>query len=346
MPEENATPATNPHLVQFRKIIPENRAVKKALSLLASGWRETSVPEYQQIINGLLEHVKELEKEAYTDPTTEHLNKNAFHAVLRNIVKQRLDSENATPEPVTVVMLDLNYLKPLNNISYHGCGDAAINYLAEFVSKKLRNGYTENGTLQVEEKRKNPTPKEVDLFTRMSSGDEFGIIMKNCTPEQAKAKIQPILDEMAKASLTGKNSKGENVDPCIGTDDRRRKARIQVSAAFGCAQLPDKFPKGFKSSGDSKKDIEEIIARTLKSAGEEEKRNKRLSKERAALINKDSKIIEGGFPALDDREEATKIIVKIMKHRFDEYEKNLPKGSTPSAEPEKTNGKTNGPTRQ
>lgn len=345
MPEENATPATNPHLAQFRKIIPENQDIKKALSHQKYNWRETSVPEYQSIIDGLLEHVKELEKEAYTDPTTGHLNKNAFHAILRHIVKQRLDSENATPEPVTVVMLDLNYLKPLNTISHFGCGDAAINYLTEFVSKKLRNGDTENGTPQGEEKRKKPTPKEVDFFARIG-GDEFGIIMKNCTPEQAKAKIQPILNEMAKASLTGKDNNEQNIKPCIGTDKFGRKARIQVSAAFGCAQLPDKFPKGFQSNKDTNKDIEEIIAITLKAAGEEEKANKALSKENAAEVEKNKPVIEAGFPAVDDRLDAIRVIGNIMNRRFDEYEKNLPKGSTPSAEPEKTDGKTNGPTRQ
>lgn len=236
------------------------------------------------------ERIKNLEKMAFTDPKTGYLNVTAFQRVLGDIVKKRLHDESGkSAEPVTIAVIDLNYLKPINNMSYHGCGDVAIKYLADYLSKHLRSG--EIGDRRTLDDGK-AQPK--DLFTRLSNGDEFAVIMKNCTAEQARGRLGEILDKMAEESI-GKNN------PCIGKDDVDRKFPIQVSAAFGCAQLPDKYPEGMKRTGNPEIDAGDVIDATKHVAAAEEKHDKMRSRKHAASI-------EGGFPACDDRQNAEKII--------------------------------------
>lgn len=296
--------------------LPQNPEVIGALARHALRDATLSTADYQKITDNLkeqldllskkdvakTEEIKYLEKEAFTDPATGHLNKNAFHAALRNIVESRSNGKDKSGEPVTVVVLDLNYLKPFNNISYHGCGDKAIDYLTNFVSSRLRHSIAQT---KEEEKKTGLTHKKDDLFTRLSNGDEFAIIMKNCPPEKARERILPILQEMARESVTGKDKEGKDVRPCIGEDKEDRKANLQVSAAFGCAQLPEVLPKDMTNQ-----DIEDVIKKTLKAAGEEEQNNKMPSKKFAASI-------EGGYPARDDRGEAMKDIGAILRKRFD-----------------------------
>lgn len=299
--------------------LPENKEVREGLAKIASGERlsdkdlkkiaEQASAQLEAMgkrVEGDRKKIDGLRQEAFTDPETGLLNKNAFHEALRNIVKPRLQApDNAEkPEPVTVVVIDLNYLKPINNASYHGCGNAAINYLTDYISKNLRD----EDKPHAGEHRDKPAVQK-DLFTRLSAGDEFGIIMKNCTPEVARKRLEPILNKMAEESV-GKNN------PCIGVDNRGRKVPLQVSSAFGCAQLPDKYTAGMELSNDLNSNINEVIHKTLKAASEEEKKDKIRSKRYAASV-------PGGFPYSDDRGSAEKSLGRFLNEsarKFNKFE--------------------------
>jgi GGDEF domain-containing protein len=300
--------------------LPENKELREGLEKIASGGHVSSndLKKIARQASAQLEardkrigddrkKIDYLRQEAFIDPETKLLNKSAFHAALKNIVKQRLQAPDnaAKPEPVTVVVIDLNYLKPINNASYHGCGNAAINYLTDYISKNLRG----EDKPHAGEHRGKPAEQN-DLFTRLSAGDEFGIIMKNCTPEVAGERLQPILNKMAEESI-GKDN------PCIGVDNRGRKVPLQVSAAFGCAQLPDKYAKGMELSSDLDTNINEVIHKTLKAASEEEKKDKVRSKTDASSVK------PGGFPYSDDRQGAEKTLGKFLNEsarKFNRFE--------------------------
>lgn len=282
-------------LDQFRdKWLPRNPAVKKALALKASEGKSGTVEEYKEIVDGLMAENKFLEKEAFTDPLTARPNRNAFDAALEHIITENSKAidEGKKPEdlaPTTVIFLDLNYLKQLNNISFGNGGDKAIQYLSDYVTKKLRkpDGHT-------------ATP-EGDLFARFG-GDELGIIMKNCTKEQADLKIRKIVEDMARDSL-------DPVNGCICTDDHtHQSAAVQVSAAFGSAELLKELPE-VEKTGNKEEDIKKIMTLSMSAAQQAEKLDKSDSKKFAASI-------VGGMPQADDREEAEKTVRAMLEKRF------------------------------
>ena len=288
---------------RFRsKWLPENPIIKQSLELLSSDNEKLSIDDCKGIIAKLVEHSNFLEKFAFLDQRTRQLNVNAFHAALKNIINDNIKAkeDGKDIEPTTVVVIDLNYLKALNNVSYGGCGDAAIEYLTKFVTERLRN----DNSHPESDKRKSTTSSD-QLFTRMSNGDEFAIIMKNCTPETAQKRIKPILESMARASVSKEA-------PCFASNKNGTKIILPVSAAFGCASLLDVPPSSGKFGKNREKDIEEIIDYTVKKAGDNEAENKKESKDYAEK--------HGGFPSIDDRQDAVKKITEILNVKFTKAE--------------------------
>lgn len=285
----------NDQLYVLKGSLPEDPLVNNAIHTLSQNIKPDS-PEYnyQKIIDGLLEQIEELKKQAFTDNKTGYLNANAFDTILKNRIKERLQNNGTESPPITVVMVDLNYLKPLNNMSYHKCGDKAIEYLTNYLSENLRT----DDDLSVWKGRKNENPHK-DIFTRLSGGDEFGIIMHNCTPEQARSRLEPIFNQMAIDSI-GKEK------PCMVEDKIGRKFPIQIAAAFGCAQIPDLGITDNSNPNNIERNITAIINSAMTKAANEEQADKTRSRTVASQI-------EGGFPFCGNRDDAEKIIGDFLE---------------------------------
>lgn len=290
-------------------------AGKSAASLKPVKDKDRLIEYLAGVINRQRQKERKTNVKMYTDPDTGHLNVNACHEALEHAIEKHLIdlSQNKTPSPTTVAIIDLNYLKPINNQSYEGCGNVAIRYLINYISKNLRtnvqntaagkNQSVDGEAPDIIGHLKTPESNTNDhLVTRMSGGDEFAVIMRGCDVETAKNRLNTILENMAKDSLHSKT-------PCIGIDTKNRKVPIQVSAAVGYAQLPNELPNTNETFAEK---IASIKSNVLKTAGDNEKFNKESSKKQASEI-------ENGFPYAGTRADAELILGNFFEKRIQEF---------------------------
>ena len=107
---------------------------------------------------------------AYTDSMTEVQNRNAYEERLKKLRKP-----NANISRITVIVVDVNGLKEINDSYGHFCGDDAI----KTVAKALRD------TIGL----------KADIYR--IGGDEFCIIIPDCARETAKEKLSIIQKQFA-----------------------------------------------------------------------------------------------------------------------------------------------------
>lgn len=91
---------------------------------------------------------------AVTDTLTSLFNRRRFDEMLKNEVERAVQSVR----PLSLVLLDLDHLKQINDIHGHSMGDEALRLTAHAIRGLLRN---------------------IDLPARIS-GDEFAIILPEC----------------------------------------------------------------------------------------------------------------------------------------------------------------------
>lgn len=117
-----------------------------------------------------------LELLARVDPLTEALNRHAFYSLLE---KKRDDAES--PATGSVVVIDIDNLKPINDSLGHTAGDHAIREVAHALRSLIR---TE------------------DLLFRWG-GDEFLVLLYNISEDQTRARINKLDGSIARTSLPG-----------------------------------------------------------------------------------------------------------------------------------------------
>jgi GGDEF domain-containing protein len=311
--------------------LPESKIVRESLEKIASEGKniKTVTPDLinelikkleaseekeaqgVKVAKGLLGRANYLAQEAFIDPTLGCLSKNAFDTAMKNVVaaKQKPENERTklekalTDKTSTVVLIDINNLKLFNDFGYDGCGNKAIEYAMDYVANNLRHSKTskEPSDIKKEKSEANHHQPLGDLVTRLG-GDEFIVMMPNCSKEQAEKRIRPILNEMAHESLGQTNPANNDfvkhrLGACEVKDDHGNKANVQISAAFGCAELPNSIAADVSPIS--------IIKNTVTQASNEESKQKLQSKIEASEV-------AGGYPAFKDRDDAVKAIKKIL----------------------------------
>ena len=107
----------------------------------------------------------------------------------RHYMDEVLDQEFAraerTHEPLSIIVLDLDHLKELNDIGGHATGDHALRSLAEQMRASVRKG---------------------DTVCRYG-GDEFAIIMPSTRPEDALTRAQELSKRMKVLTLLHRDDK-------------------------------------------------------------------------------------------------------------------------------------------
>ncbi len=138
---------------------------------------------------------------AYHDPLTGLLN--------RRVMETALDREAARAKryeiPLSVVFLDLDHFKAINDGYGHDIGDAALKYLAESLMAITRQS---------------------DIVSRFA-GDEFVIILPQTLASQAKALMRRLESHLFSHPLM-----------CHG-------ARIVLAVSFGIVSTEEGFPPDF-----------------------------------------------------------------------------------------------------
>ncbi|MCH8621894.1 sensor domain-containing diguanylate cyclase [Undibacterium sp. TS12] len=143
---------------------------------------------------------KRLEKSASTDTLTNLLNRQAFDFVFQQAL---LDSERSR-QPMCVVLLDIDFFKKINDKQGHLVGDHVLKEIAMISKRSLR---------------------ESDIICRWG-GEEFLILLKNCTLEKATSIAENLRNTIA------------NNDFSRTTDLTR--TRLSITVSMGVAECRDK----------------------------------------------------------------------------------------------------------
>ena len=124
---------------------------------------------------------KQLALAATHDPLTNLYNRKVFHEYYRNYS----GLARRSGEPLSVLFIDVNNLKQVNDKQGHEAGDLMIKSAAEIMQKAVRDS---------------------DICTRIG-GDEFLVLMPSCTSENAGIVASRVLESYTE---TGHVLKGEN----------------------------------------------------------------------------------------------------------------------------------------
>src|SRR2546423_8871163 len=111
---------------------------------------------------------------SHTDPLTGLLNRRAFN----DAVELEVERVRRLPRPLTLVYLDLDNFKPVNDTQGHAAGDRLLQEVARSMTAEIRS---------------------IDVAARLG-GDEFASLLPETSPEAARGAVtkihQRLLDSM------------------------------------------------------------------------------------------------------------------------------------------------------
>lgn len=154
--------------------VPEAELTPKVRAALVSLLEE--VAALRRDIAAMRARMVELESLADRDPLLGVLNRRAFVAMLERSLAL-LERYN---QPASLIFIDVDGLKRINDEFGHSAGDAALRVIAETVLANVR---------------------QTDVFGRLG-GDEFGLILTNARSAEAAAKAEALRDLVRHRSIT------------------------------------------------------------------------------------------------------------------------------------------------
>jgi diguanylate cyclase (GGDEF)-like protein len=128
--------------------------------------------------------VEQLQKVASTDALTDVANRRTFEETLRREVGR----STRTREPVTLLMIDIDHFKVLNDTFGHPEGDRVLRSVAGALASECR---------------------EFDVVARYG-GEEFAVVAPACGPDDAR-----VLAERLRAAIAGLDD-GPSVTASVG----------------------------------------------------------------------------------------------------------------------------------
>ncbi len=141
--------------------------------------------------------ISELEKLADLDGLIAISNRRAFVREMTRMISysQRYGINSS------LIYLDLNDLKMINDTYGHSAGDAALTHMANIIMQNLRDS---------------------DIVGRLG-GDEFGVILPKASAKHARAKAQSLIDALGKNPLIWEGNEiklhvAYGVCPLMGTE--------------------------------------------------------------------------------------------------------------------------------
>lgn len=154
----------------------------------------------QEIIK-LQQELRQAQAASMMDELTEIGNRKAFNMALDELTEQAKD----TPERLHLILTDIDHFKQFNDKFGHLVGDSVLRYFSNLMKK---------------------SQQENEVLCRFG-GEEFILILKGTTQEQALARAEQIRQDLANAKLRRKDS-----ETTLG----------KITASFGVATYlgPDK----------------------------------------------------------------------------------------------------------
>lgn len=174
-------------------ILQSTSAMKESVNDLKS-----SLDESQNEINKLRLELTAVREEAITDSLTSLLNRNGFKSKLNEI----LDDTGVVPRDVSLMVLDIDHFKRINDNFGHLFGDKVIQAVARLITNNLRGE---------------------DLGVRYG-GEEFVIYLPNTLVDSAKAMAEKIRQgiESARIKNTITNDVIERITISIGVAEQKK----------------------------------------------------------------------------------------------------------------------------
>lgn len=117
----------------------------------------------------------ELQEQAIRDPLTNVYNRR----FLADAMDRELSQAARNETPASVVILDIDYFKQFNDTYGHRCGDYVLQYIAKFLSERIRRG---------------------DVLCRYG-GEEFVIFMPNAPLEAAYQRAESMRNDISNAFI-------------------------------------------------------------------------------------------------------------------------------------------------
>ncbi|WP_353666618.1 sensor domain-containing diguanylate cyclase [Marinomonas sp. THO17] len=162
---------------------------------------------------------EELEKRAYFDHLTGLINRGYFFEQCESI----LDSSTGAADSVSLVMMDVDHFKSVNDLYGHKTGDLVLQTLAQNGSSIFSNE---------------------DVFARIG-GEEFVVLMPNVSPLQAENKAEALRKIMEKSWVLSAEKQKVFVTVSIGVA-HKTEGYCSVDELLSCA---DKALYQSKASG-------------------------------------------------------------------------------------------------
>ncbi|WP_449359014.1 GGDEF domain-containing protein [Alishewanella longhuensis] len=101
------------------------------------------------------------------------------HSAIKEAADLEFERSERLQKPLSIVMLDIDYFKKVNDSYGHATGDVVITALATLLRKRIR---------------------KTDRAGRYG-GEEFMLVLPDCSGEQARAIVNGILDTFSTAIL-------------------------------------------------------------------------------------------------------------------------------------------------
>jgi diguanylate cyclase (GGDEF)-like protein/PAS domain S-box-containing protein len=129
-------------------------------------------------INDVSEQVaarRQLEHAAHHDALTGVVNRQGFELTLQALFEAQPGSR-----PASLVMIDLDHFKPINDTAGHAAGDAMLVAVAQAISTRVR---------------------DTDIVVRLG-GDEFALLLPHCPHERALGVAEKVREAITDLALT------------------------------------------------------------------------------------------------------------------------------------------------
>jgi diguanylate cyclase (GGDEF)-like protein len=177
------------------------------------------------IISWLLKTIKDIRVLSLRDPLTGAANWRYFREYADRMIKNSLRNKS----PLTLVYVDLDNFKRLNDISGHAAGDEALRTVAGVIRRRIRPG---------------------DILARLG-GDEFGLLLVDSSYGEAGEALSRIVEAV--------NLEIEQRDLAISLSVGAMTYRVPLSSLDAMITEVDELMYKVKQSG--KNDINHIEAR-------------------------------------------------------------------------------------
>ena len=139
---------------------------------------EEQLGQMNERLSSLRQDLVAAREEMQRDPLTDAYNRKAFDTA----IEQSLNLHYVLNQPVTLVMIDLDKFKDVNDTHGHSAGDAALRAVGECLERSfIRKG---------------------DLVARYG-GDEFAVILNDTEARHAARLVEHFLDRVEKIELPG-----------------------------------------------------------------------------------------------------------------------------------------------